>query len=187
MEKSAVRGTDRALRPSVWVDNYTLALIRQKDDARVALGEWLAAFKWQLYCVLTFASRTSPAGAERAVERWFEELRRTYPRLTAYASYDRGKVEGRLNVHIFLGGLFVHKPPPPGLHRALHITRAIALARRTWTSGQVRKCESYDASRGAPTYIAQYSNSTDLIGKFFGRLIKKKHHRRRHHHHAQPD
>lgn len=180
-------GGQRGGRPSYWVDDATLALVKQSNDARMAWGEWLASFRWQVYGILTFTSRPSFAGAQRAVNRWLGELQQSFPRLTAYVSYDEGKGTGRLNVHVFLGGLFLHKPPPPSFHRALTITSAIAMARRAWTSGLVKKCERYDASRGAPTYLAQYCNSTDLPGEFFGRPIKKKKHRRpRHHHHTQP-
>ena len=184
------RGGDLLLH---WVDSFSVALLKQRSDARGAWGELLASYRWQVYAILTFAparsscnnSRPSFAGAQRAVARWFEELQHSYPRITAFTSYDHGKANGRLNVHVLLGGLFLHKPPPPGLHHTLHITRAIGLARRAWTSGLVKKCEPFDPQRGAPSYVAQYCNDTDLIPEFFGEPIKKKHRRRRHHH-AQP-
>lgn len=181
------RGEDgKPLRPLLlhWVDSFSVALLKQQQDARGAWGESLASYRWQVYVVLTFAparsssSRPSFAGAKRAVVRWLKELQQSFPRITAFVSYDHGKANGRLNVHVFLSGLFVHKPPPPGLHRTLYITRAIELARRTWTSGLVKKCEPFDPHRGAPSYVAQYCNDTDLIPEFFGLLIKKKHHRR---------
>ena len=115
---------------------------------------------------------------------WLKELRKSYPRNNGFVSYDRGKGTGRLNVHVFLSGLFLHKPPKSVQLRALTITRAIEVARRSWTSGLVRKIEPYDARRGAPTYLAQYCNSTDLVGEFLGRPIKKR--KRRRHHYIKP-
>ena len=83
----------RAARPSYWVDDFALALVKQARGARMAWGDSLASYRWQIYVILTFTSHPSFAGAQRAVARWFEELQQSYPRLTAYVSYDRGKEE----------------------------------------------------------------------------------------------
>jgi hypothetical protein len=167
-------------RRSYWLDDVTLALVRQQQRARAEWGEWLAGFRWSLYCVLTFAYRPSPEGAERAVQRWLVLLQQSYPRLNAYVSYDLGKATSRPNVHVLLGGLFAsRRDVPKGHQRTLALERAITLAKRKWTRGRVRKIEPYDARRGAGNYLAQYCSDTDLVGDIFGRLIRKKKQRRR--------
>ena len=168
------------LRPNLWVDDFTLALIKQKDMALKAWGPHLAGFRWQMYVVLTSASRRPTfVRFQWEIQQLLLELQKEYPRLAVYISYDRGKVAGRLNVHLFVGGLFVGKPPKRALHRNLTVTRAIVMVKRLWRHGQVRKIEPYDTRGFAPDYLARQCNNTELVGEFFERLIKKKKQRKR--------
>jgi hypothetical protein len=147
------------------------------DDAqraREAAGEYVAGFRWQAYAVLTFSARPSAEGVQKAVARWFHALRGIYPRVFLHYNADRGAATDHWNVHVLLGGIFPQQPPREP-YRALAIRRAIGDAAHAWQHGRVEKAEPYDPRRGAPRYLAQYWNDTEIPATTLGPPLRKSH------------
>lgn len=145
-------------------------------DPTQVVAEYLAGFKWQGYVILTFGYEPSPEGMQKAIGRWYDELRTAYPWSFIFYSADRGPATGHWNVHVLVGGLFAGKPPAEP-HRALAITRALDVGKRLWRHGQVPKAVPYDPRGGAPTYLAQYWDEAELPATILGDPIRKSHHR----------
>ena len=163
-----------------WVDQWTLDRIKQEKAAYAGIAEWLATYKHECYIVLTFGRWLSSDRAQWYVKEWFAELTEHYPRLNAYVSYDRGAGTNRLNVHLLIGGLWLHKRPRDQRLRALKVTHFLATAKHAWQRGQMVKGEPYYANRGAISYMAQYHADANLPpAEIFGRMLKKR--KRRHH------
>ena len=156
--------------------NAQVHVDRQRLQEEV--GRWLSGYRWQLYLVLTFARPPRPETVQKAAEGWYASVRAEYPRAYAYISADRGAELQRWNLHVLLGGLFEHAPPPEPF-RTLGLERARAQAARWWRQwGAVRKAEPFEPRRGAASYVAADWMEPEVPGMLLGTPIRKAHQRR---------